>query len=117
MMVLNGEEGLECEAHVDGIRLEHVLEFKYSGSVLNESGTDGAERSRKVASGRRFAGVLRSLDNATDLKMQYARVLHETWFVPILMYGSETMLWKENVWTTSEDCLVLGGWIESRLHG
>ena len=29
VMVLNGEEGLECEVHVDGIRLEHVSEFKY----------------------------------------------------------------------------------------
>ena len=28
-MILNGEEGLECEVHVDGIRLEHVSEFKY----------------------------------------------------------------------------------------
>ena len=25
--VLNGEEGLECEVHVDEIRLEHVSEF------------------------------------------------------------------------------------------
>ena len=24
VMVLNGEEGLECEVHVDGIHLEHV---------------------------------------------------------------------------------------------
>ena len=24
LMVLNGEEGLECEVHVEGIRLEHV---------------------------------------------------------------------------------------------
>ena len=29
VMVLNGEEGLECEVYVDGIRLEHVSEFKY----------------------------------------------------------------------------------------
>ena len=29
VMVLNGEEGLVCEFHVDGIRLEHVSEFKY----------------------------------------------------------------------------------------
>ena len=28
MMVLVGEEGLECEFCEDGIRLEHVLEFK-----------------------------------------------------------------------------------------
>ena len=31
VMVLNGEEGLECEVHVDGIRLEHVSEFKHLG--------------------------------------------------------------------------------------
>ena len=29
VMILNGEEGLECEVHVGGICLEHVSEFKY----------------------------------------------------------------------------------------
>ena len=28
---------LECEVYVDGIRLEHVSEFKYLGCVLDES--------------------------------------------------------------------------------
>ena len=37
-MVLNGEEGLECEVCVDGIRLEYVLEFKYLGCILDELG-------------------------------------------------------------------------------
>ena len=37
MMVLNGEEGIECEVHVDGVRLKHVSEFKYLGCVLDES--------------------------------------------------------------------------------
>ena len=46
VIVLNGEEGLECEVHVDWVRLEHVPEFKYLGFVLDESGTDGAECSR-----------------------------------------------------------------------
>ena len=41
VMVLNGKERLECEVHVDGIRLNHVSEFKYLGCVLDESGTDG----------------------------------------------------------------------------
>ena len=46
-MAFNGEEGLECEVHVDGIRKEHVLEFKYFWCILGESGTDGAECSRR----------------------------------------------------------------------
>ena len=93
VMVMNGEEGLECEVHVDGVHLEHVSEFKYLGCGLDESGTDGAECSRKVASGSRVAGAIRSLVNARDLlHLDCASVLRETLLVPILMYGSETML-------------------------
>ena len=80
------------------------------GSVLDESGTDGAECSKKTASGRRVVGSIRSLHNVKNLQLQCARVLHETLFVPVLMYGSETLLWKEKErsrvglyrWTTSE---------------
>ena len=86
-MVLNGEEGLECEVHVDGIRLEHVSEFKYLGCVLDESGTEGTKRSRKVVSGRRVAGTIRPQVNARDLQIECARVFHETLVVPVLMYG------------------------------
>ena len=72
-MVLNGEEGLECEVLVDGIRLEHVSENKCLGCVLDESGRDGAECSREMASGRRVAGAIRSLVNAKDLQLDCAR--------------------------------------------
>ena len=38
VMLLGGEEGLENEVCVDGMRLEHVSEFKYFGCVLDLSG-------------------------------------------------------------------------------
>ena len=72
VMVLNGKEGLVCEVHVYGIRLEHVWEFKYLGCVLGEFGIDGAECSRNMASGRIVAGSIRSLANARDLQLDYA---------------------------------------------
>ena len=31
VIVLNGEEGLECEVHLDRIQLEHVSEIIYLG--------------------------------------------------------------------------------------
>ena len=65
-MVMNGEEGLECEVHVDRVRLEHVSEFKYLGCVLDEAGTDGAECSRKVTSGRKVTGAIWSLVNVME---------------------------------------------------
>ena len=94
VMILNGEEGIEYEVHVNGVCLEYVSEFKYLGYVLDESSTDGAECSWKVASKRKVVGAIRSLVNARDLQLECARVLHETLLVPVLMYGSETMLWK-----------------------
>ena len=84
VMILGREQGLECQACVGGIRVEHVSEFKYLGSVLDESGTDEAECNRKVASGRRVAGVIRSLVNARSLQLDCARVLHESFLVPVL---------------------------------
>ena len=56
---------------------------------------DGAEFSKKVVSGRRVVGAIMSLVNAKDLQLECARVLHETLLALVLMYGSETMLWKE----------------------
>ena len=41
-------------------------------SVLDESGTDGEDCSRKVVSRRRVAGVIRSLVNARDLQLECA---------------------------------------------
>ena len=60
VMVLNEEEELEYEVHVDGIHLEHVYKLKYLGCVLDKSGADEAECNRKnVANGRRITGAVR----------------------------------------------------------
>ena len=63
-MVLGGEEGMEREVYVDGMRLSLASEFKYLGCVLDESDTDEAECRRKVAGGRRAAGAVKYLVNA-----------------------------------------------------
>ena len=63
--------------------------------VLDESRTYGAECIRKVAIERRVAGAIMFLVNDKDLQIEFDRVLHEKLLVPVLMYGSEIMLWKE----------------------
>ena len=95
VMVLNGEDGLECEVHVEGIRLDDVTEFKYSGCVFDESGADGAECSRKVASGMRVADAIRSVVNANDFQLECVKVLHETLLVLFLMYGRDNVMARE----------------------
>ena len=60
---------------------------------MDKSDTDGTDFIRKVASGRRVAVAIRY--RVRDLQLDCARVLHKTLLVPVHMYGSETMLWKE----------------------
>ena len=60
--------------------------------VLDESGRVEAECRRKVVSGRKVAGAIRFLVNTRGLQLECTRVLHETLLVPVLMYGSETMI-------------------------
>ena len=48
-----------------------------------------------MVSGRRVAGTIRSLVETRDFQLEFTRVLHETLLIPVFMYGSVTMLWKE----------------------
>ena len=59
---------------------------------MDDTGTDGAECRRKVANGKWVAGAIKSLFNAREFQIDYGRILHETLFVPVLTYVSETML-------------------------
>ena len=53
-MVLGMEEGVKCKVCVDRMQLE----FKYLERLLEESGTDEAESSKKLESRRRVAGAI-----------------------------------------------------------
>ena len=65
---LEGEEGLKYEIPQDATGLEQTQAFKYLGSVLDESSADVTEWRRKVAL-----------------------------LVPVLLYGSETTIWRQKV--------------------
>ena len=53
--------------------------------------------SRKVASGSRVAGAIRSLIKARVLQLECARVLHETLLVPVIMYSRYNVMEKEKI--------------------
>ena len=57
--------------------------------------TDEAQCFRNVESERRVAGFISSLVNARSLPLECARLLHETLFITVLMYGSERMIQKD----------------------
>ena len=43
----------------------------------------------------KVAGALRFLVNAKGLHLEFARVLHEGLLMPVLLYGNETMIWRQ----------------------
>ena len=67
VMVMNEEEGLEFEIHIDRIHLKQISEFKYLGCLLDDSHTDKAECSTKLASEKSVADAIRSLVDSRDL--------------------------------------------------
>ena len=62
---------------------------------MNESGTNGAECHGKGASGRKVVAAMLSLVNARGLELHYVKMLHEPSFVAVLLYVSETVVWRE----------------------
>ena len=78
---------------LDDELLEQVSEFKYLGYMLDEMGTDDVECDRKVSSGRRVAGAIKSLVNGKSLSFECIWVLHESRLVPALLYGNEITVW------------------------
>ena len=92
MMVVSGVN-TQCQITLDGEQFEQVSEFKYLGYMMNDKGTDDAECGRKVSSGRKVAGAIKSLVNVKGLSIECTRVLHESMLLPVLMYGSEAMVW------------------------
>ena len=66
---------------------------------MDKSGTDEAEYSRKVAN------FIRSLINARSLRLECARVLHESLLVPVLLYGRGIL---HEVYILSGKILILG---------
>ena len=57
--------------------------------MLDESGSDEVECSRKVASGRKAANAIRSIVTAWTLCLECVRVLNEAHFVSVFKYRSE----------------------------
>ena len=83
---------MECDVFADGVRLENLNIW---GVFWTKQVHMEAECCRKAASGRRVASSIKSLVNARDLQLQFARALHETLLVPILMYGRDNVMERE----------------------
>ena len=50
----------------------------------------------KVVSAKEVEGVIKSLVGGRGLQLEFEKVLHVALLVPVLMFGSETMIWIEN---------------------
>ena len=87
-MMLGGKKGLACKFCIEGIRLEQISEFKYLGCVLDESGTDEAECSRKVASRRMVAVNAKSLPQKLKKVFSDGSAMWREWRMTGLLRGS-----------------------------
>ena len=69
-----------------------MSELKYLWYVLDKSGTYVAKCRGKVTSWRNVAGDIMLLLNTRGLQLECTRVLNDALLMPVLFYGSETMI-------------------------
>ena len=62
---------------------------------MGELGTNDTKCCRKVLSERKVVGAIRSLISARGLQLECVRVLLEELLMRVLLYGSETMIYRE----------------------
>ena len=94
------------------------------GCVLDEAGTDGAECSRKVIIVRSVESAIRSLVNARICRLSGLESCMKHCLYLFLRLAVRQCYGRRRRdlglglyrWRTSEACLILGGWIESRMH-
>ena len=63
VMIMGGTEDDKCEIKLNGQVLEHVKEFCYLGSTVNDRGTDESDCNKRVMKERKTAGSIRALVN------------------------------------------------------
>ena len=77
--------------------MKQVSELDYLGCLSYETDTDDAECRWKGVSGKKGSGAIRTLANGRDLQYECATMFHEELVVLVLMYGNDTMKWKEKL--------------------
>ena len=67
--------------------------MSYNLNIWDVSWTNQVQmRQRDIGSERMVAGAIRFLINLRVLQFEYSRILHDLLLVPVLMYGSATMM-------------------------
>ena len=110
VMMLGGEEGLECDVCING----YVWSISRNLKTWDVFQTNQVQMRQSVVGrwrvgGRRVIGTIRSLVNDSSLELDCAGVLHESLLVSVLTLGSETMIWREKersrIWDVQMDNL------------
>jgi CRISPR/Cas system CSM-associated protein Csm2 small subunit len=85
-------DGSQAIVHLDGVQIEHVQEFKYLGSLVQEKkvATTIEVHSRIGQAAAAFASLKWCLWKKANISTKTKIRLFRTLILPILLYGSET---------------------------
>ena len=81
----------------DEKQLEHVSKFKYLWFAVDDSGADGAEWYKKVASLREVVGAIKSLAIVRSLQLDFVKGIQERLQVLVWLYESEALVGRKKV--------------------
>uniref|UniRef100_A0A8D8LKZ5 Craniofacial development protein 2 n=2 Tax=Cacopsylla melanoneura TaxID=428564 RepID=A0A8D8LKZ5_9HEMI len=90
VLILHKDNKPDGSVKLDGKELNKVQQFKYLGSTISEKGTITEEINNRINTSSRFYNCIKGIIWNKNVPLKCKRTIYQTYFVPILTYGSET---------------------------
>lgn len=96
VMVFDRDENItECNIMIGEEHVEQVNEFVYLGSMFTRNGRYDEDIKRRVNAANRVSGALHCMMASRTVSKEARLAVHNSVFVPTLMYGSESWVWQK----------------------
>ena len=87
---------------VNNINIERVSKFTYLGRILSEDGNDEPEVQNRISNGWIAFNKKKSAITSRRLTMETKRKTYETYILPVVLHGTETVTWSPRLMTKME---------------
>ena len=95
MLIGNHPDEMSCE--INGERLEKVENFQYLGRTINNSNNDLKAVDKLISKGWDVFNKVKSILKSKATPMITKRKTIETYILPSVLYGSETITWRKDL--------------------
>ena len=98
-MIIGPLKNTQASLQINGNVIEKVPKFTYLGRILTQDGNDEAEVLNRISNGWIAFNNKKGVITSRRLSMETKRKTYETYILPVVLHGSETVTWTPKLLT------------------